>query len=148
MQVKIHYRNDEVRELYKASGVQTSQSAGFDLVLASEARFDQFGESKSLDLGVVIQVPKGCHSLLMPRSSSFKKFGFMQVNSVGLIDWDYSGAEDFWMLPVIYLKQEPIVIPAGTRICQFVLQQTLPIDEIVEFEPGQDSRGGFGSTGH
>lgn len=148
MNINIHFRDDAVRELYGAAGVQTSGSAGFDLVCVEDVVFEGFGEFKLIDLGVVIQSPKGHHSLLMPRSSTFKKFGIIQANSVGLIDEDYCGKDDIWRFPAIYMRPEPIKIKAGTRIAQFILQKTVAIDSVSHFSPEDQSRGGFGSTGH
>jgi dUTP pyrophosphatase len=147
MKIKIHYRNQDVRKLYENAGVMTDGSAGFDLVTAEEVSFSEMGEFKLIDLGVVIQVPEGHHSLLLPRSSTFKKYKILQGNSVGLIDNDYCGKDDYWRMPAVYMGKETMVIPAGTRISQFLLQNTVEISQVEEFEPGDDSRGGFGSTG-
>ena len=148
MTIKIHYRDESVRSLYKNAGVQTDGAAGFDLVCAQDLCFDSNGQFQLLDLGVVIKPPAGHHCLLMPRSSTYKKFGLIQANSVGLIDEDYCGPDDFWRFPAIYLGTEPIEIKAGTRIAQFILQRTIPVTGVEGFQPVGDSRGGFGSTGH
>lgn len=37
-------------------------------------------------LGVCIQVPKGYECIVVPRSSTFKKYGILQTNSIGVID--------------------------------------------------------------
>ncbi|MCJ8347121.1 deoxyuridine 5'-triphosphate nucleotidohydrolase [bacterium] len=147
MNVKISYRNEEVRELYAQAGIQTEDSAGFDLITAEDVSFSKIGEFKLVDLGVVIQVPKAHHSLLMPRSSTFKKHQVLQANSVGLIDQDYCGAQDFWKIPLVYFGEGLKTIPKGTRLCQFILQKTIQITSMEEFDPAQESRGGFGSTG-
>lgn len=148
MTVKIHYRDELVRTLYVDAGVQTDGAAGFDLVCANDIVFEAKEQFQLLDLGVIIKPPPGHHCLLMPRSSTFKKFGIIQANSVGLIDEDYCGPEDYWRFPAIYLRSERLEIKAGTRIAQFILQKTIPLTFIEEFEPVGDSRGGFGSTGH
>jgi len=137
-----------VTSLYDSAGVQTTGSSGFDLVCVETVTFDSLGEFKLIDLGVVIRPPKGHHSLLMPRSSTFKKFGIIQANSIGLIDEDYCGKDDYWRFPALYMRSEPIVIEAGTRIAQFILQKSISIDTVDHFAPDDRSRGGFGSTGH
>lgn len=147
MRIQVHYRNDQVRELYAQAGVQTGGSAGFDLVAVEDIALDRLGQFCLIDLGVVIRVPDGCHSLLMPRSSTFSRYRILQANSVGLIDQDYCGPQDWWKMPAVYLGEESISIPKGTRIAQFILNQTLPIREVEEFFPDNQSRGGFGSTG-
>lgn len=147
MNVKMSYRNDEVRDLYTSAGIQTEDSAGFDLITVEDVSFSKVGEFKMVDLGVVIQVPQGHHSLLMPRSSTFKKHQVLQANSVGLIDEDYCGADDFWKMPLVYFGEGLKTIPKGTRLCQFVLQKTVQVTSVEEFNPSSESRGGFGSTG-
>ncbi|MBT3786234.1 deoxyuridine 5'-triphosphate nucleotidohydrolase [bacterium] len=147
MRVRIHYRDDSVRELYQAAGIKTNGSAGFDLVAVEDVTFERLAEFRFIDLGVIIQVPDGCHSLLLPRSSTFMRYKILQANSVGLIDSDYCGSEDWWKMPAVYLGEGEGIIPRGTRICQFLLNQTLPIKELEEFHPESNSRGGFGSTG-
>ncbi|PCJ20551.1 MAG: deoxyuridine 5'-triphosphate nucleotidohydrolase [Candidatus Cloacimonadota bacterium] len=147
MNIKMSYRNDEIKELYKSAGIQTEDSAGFDLITAEDISFSKIGEFKLVDLGVIIKVPKDHHSLLMPRSSTFKKHQVLQANSVGLIDEDYCGAKDFWKMPLVYFGEGTKIIPKGTRLCQLVLQKTTKITEVEDFVPTDDSRGGFGSTG-
>lgn len=39
-----------------------------------------------LDLGVAMQLPKGYEAVLVPRSSTFKKYGVLQTNHFGVID--------------------------------------------------------------
>ncbi len=147
MNIEIAFRDDGVRELYAGAGVQTGESAGFDLVSTEDVFFESSGDFKLIDLGVVIRVPEGFHSLLMPRSSTFYRYRIMQANSVGLIDRDYCGAEDWWRMPAVYLGREPLELPRGTRLAQFILQKTFPIDGVEEFSPEDTSRGGLGSTG-
>jgi len=148
MSVKIYYRNESVKLLYKEAGVQTEGSVGFDLVCVENVYFDTVGQFQLLDLGIIIKAPKGHHCLLMPRSSTFKKFGLIQANSVGLIDEDYCGPEDYWRFPAIYLRSEPMEIKAGTRLAQFIVQKSIPVTGVEDFCPEGASRGGFGSTGH
>jgi len=148
MQIGIFYRNSVVEELYqKNAGVKTSESAGFDLVLCEDLSFSKQFEFKTADLGIIVKPAKGYHSFLLPRSSTYSRYKLIQANSVGLIDEDYSGAGDFWAMPLIYMGQEPTTIPMGTRLCQLVLCKTIPVTEVLPFIPGE-GRGGFGSTGH
>ncbi len=148
MQIGIFYRNSVAEELYKANaGVKTKNAAGFDLVLCEDLHFSKQFEFKIGDLGIILKPPQGHHSLLLPRSSTYSRYSLIQANSVGLIDEDYSGAGDFWGMPLIYMGVEPITVPRGTRLCQLILCKTTPVTDVVPFIPG-DGRGGFGSTGH
>lgn len=99
-----------------------------------------------IDLGVRIKVPAGYHAILAPRSSTFKKYGIIQTNSIGVIDETYCGEKDVWKMPV-YCLGEDSVIPAGTRIAQFRIIQNQPTCHINLVEKmGDENRGGFGST--
>lgn len=99
-----------------------------------------------INLGVIIQLPEGYEAILAPRSSTFKKFGVLQTNSIGVIDNSYRGPDDVWMMPVFGTRD--IVIPKHTRIAQFRIIENQPKVNIVEINDiNEESRGGFGSTG-
>lgn len=112
-----------------------------------------------IPLGVCIEVPKGYESILVPRSSTFKRYGLIQTNSIGVIDQTFSSDKDEWKLPVIATRS--ITIPKGTRIAQFRVQlsqkatvwQKLkwifsrPIKLQKVSTLNNKVRGGFGSTG-
>ena len=42
--------------------------------------------SKMIPLGIAMEIPEGCEAHVIPRSSTFKKWGIIQSNSFGLID--------------------------------------------------------------
>ncbi|PID87374.1 hypothetical protein CSB07_01645 [Candidatus Gracilibacteria bacterium] len=105
------------------------------------------GEWKFVETGTVIETPEGYVLQIQPRSSTFKKYGLMQVNSVGIIDQDYSGNEDTIKFLYINMKKEPVTIEAGTRIGQGIFLKIAKAEfEIVE-NMEKENRGGFGSTG-
>lgn len=111
-----------------------------------------------IPLGVSIQLPKGFEALVVLRSSTPKKLGIMQANSIGIIDNSYCGDDDEWKLPVIPLETTTIV--KGERICQFRIQLSQKATFIQKlkwlFSNGikvvkvsnlnNKNRGGFGST--
>ena len=81
-----------------------------------------------------------------PRSSTFKRWGILQANSVGVIDNSYCGTNDEWKLPVYATRDT--VIEKGDRICQFRIFEVQPAIEFEECETLSDTdRGGFGSSG-
>lgn len=142
--LKVHFISNEVRKLYeKNSGVQTKNSTGFDCITVEDYELKK-GEFKLLNLGIVAKPPEGKFIMLVPRSSTFKKYKIIQTNSVGIIDPDYCGQNDIIKMPV--LATDDMTIPKGVRIAQLVLMNYISIDT-EEFEPEKDSRGGFGSTG-
>jgi dUTP pyrophosphatase len=113
-----------------------------------------------LPLGVAMQLPEGFEAMVLPRSSTFKKYGILQVNSEGVIDNSYCGNNDEWKMPVIAYKD--ITIPANERICQFRIQLSQKATlwqklkwvfsnkiKLVEVDQLSDTnRDGFGSTGN
>lgn len=103
------------------------------------------GEHAFIDLGVSIRVPTGYEAIMAPRSSTFKKFGLLQTNGIGVIDETYSGENDHLKMSVYATRDT--VVPAGERIAQFRIQKNQGDIQVVEVESmdGPD-RGGFGST--
>ena len=96
--------------------------------------------------GSAMQLPAGYEACVIPRSSTYKNFGIIQSNHMGLIDETYCGPNDWWRMPVIAMRDTEIHV--NDRICQFRIQKHQPkivFDEVEELT-GED-RGGFGSTG-
>lgn len=104
------------------------------------------GEFKIISLGVSMKLPEGYEAHIVPRSSTFKKWGIIQTNHMGVIDNSYSGSGDIWGMPVWATRDT--VINKNDRICQFRIMKTMGEVEFVEVEQLDDNdRGGFGSTG-
>lgn len=104
------------------------------------------GEFALVNLGVAMELPDGWEAHVAPRSSTFKKWGIIQVNSVGLIDSSYCGDGDIWFMPVYATRD--VTIPAGTRLCQFRVMENQPPIRFIEVESLDNAdRGGCGSTG-
>ena len=104
------------------------------------------GHSKKLSLGVAMKLPEGYEAHVIPRSSTFSRYGIILVNSMGLIDNSYCGPQDIWTFHAFAMVD--ITIPAGTRICQFRITKKQP-EIVFDFVPRLhgDNRGGYGSTG-
>jgi dUTP pyrophosphatase len=104
------------------------------------------GEFRMIPLGIAMELPKGYEAIVVPRSSTFKNFGLILVNSVGVIDESYCGDNDMWQFLAYATKD--IYIPKGTRICQFRILEHQPAIEFLEVEKLEnEDRGGIGSTG-
>lgn len=100
----------------------------------------------TIPLGVAIELPKGYEAILAPRSSTFKKWGIIQTNSIGIIDESYCGDNDEWCMPVLAIQKT--IIKKNDRICQFRIQKHQPkVDFETVKELGNPDRNGFGSTG-
>jgi dUTP pyrophosphatase len=84
---------------------------------------------------------------IQPRSSTFKKHGLMQVNSVWIIDRDYCGDDDTIKFAYMNMSKEVQHIEKWTRIGQWVFVKTATAEfEVVESMWDNTSRGGFGTT--
>lgn len=105
------------------------------------------GDTLFFKLGVGMKLPIGYKANVYPRSSTFKNFGFILTNSVGIIDNTYCGDNDEWC-GMVYCTRDG-VINYGDRIFQF---EPVPVytHEFVytEVENLDDiSRGGYGTSG-
>ena len=138
MEVKIKYLRD-ITPLEKIDkGDMIDLRAGEDAVIHK-------GELTMIPLGVAMQLPEGYEAHVYPRSSTFKKWGIIQANHVGIIDNSYSGPNDWWMLSAIAMRDT--TIHAGDKICQFRIVERQPSIKFVEGRMEGEDRGGFGSTG-
>lgn len=104
------------------------------------------GDFRIINLGVAMELPDGYEAHVVPRSSTFKKYGIIQCNHMGVIDNSYCGDDDWWRFPALAMRKTTIY--KGDRICQFRIEKKQPqlIFEEVDLL-GNKNRGGFGSTG-
>ena len=140
-EIKIKYLNDDITRLEYIDG----KSDWIDLRAAEEVEL-KAGEFKLIHLGVAMKLPEGYEAHIVPRSSTFKKWGIIQTNHCGIVDNSYCGPNDWWRMPVFALRDTKIEV--NDRICQFRIQKnqpTLVFNEVEEME--DNNRGGFGSTG-
>ena len=93
-----------------------------------------------------MELPEGYEALVIPRSSTFKNFGIIMANSMGLIDCLYRSDSDEWHFPALAIRDT--AIKKNDRICQFRIQRNMPDISFRKVEKlGNAARGGFGSTG-
>ena len=99
-----------------------------------------------IPLGVGMILPEGYEAHIVPRSSTYKKFGIIQANHMGIVDNAYCGDNDEWMMSAIAMRDT--TIHEGDRICQFRIMEKQPTVTFCEVEHLKETdRGGFGSTG-
>ena len=144
-------------------------------VYANKDVFVPEGERAMIPLGFALELPQGWEGHLAPRSSTFKTWGVIQTNSVGVVDDTYIGDNDQWHMPVYCLQgkdtniievyDESITdlsgnkykikkeikgtwIHKGDKIGQFRIMEVMPEIEFEEVEVfNNKDRGGFGTTG-
>lgn len=90
-----------------------------DLRIAEGITMKQ-GELKAVSLGIRMLLPKGFEALVIPRSSTGKRYKVLQYNSMGLIDNSYNGPKDIWHM-LLYAVGDTN-IKCGERIAQFRIQ--------------------------
>jgi dUTP pyrophosphatase len=140
MQIKIKYFNHNLPKIEKLT-----HGDWLDLRAAKtvELKKDEF---TLIPLGVAMELPEDYEAHVIPRSSTFKNFGIIETNSMGLIDESYKGDNDQWFFPAYALRDTKIEF--GERICQFRIMEKMPEVEFIEVEHlGNEDRGGHGSTG-
>ena len=113
----------------------------------------------AIPLGFAMELPKGFEAVVLPRSSSFKRWGILCANSQAVIDSSFSGNNDEWKFLVLSTRDEKIL--EGKRVCQFRIQPSQKASiwtkikwmftnkiefEWVDFLDNED-RGGVGTTG-
>lgn len=147
--VKIKYFGDDVTRLSI-----NPKGDLIDLYAAKDVTIEEMDEAL-IPLGVAMKLPEGYRANLLPRSYTFKKWGIIVTNSMGVIDNLYSGDNDEWKLAVFCLKgrnfinnKKCTVIHKGDKIAQFEIVPIMPKVELEEVDHlDKEDRGGFGSTG-
>ena len=141
MNIKIKYFNDNLERLRPIEG----KSDWIDLRAAETVEM-KAGEFRLIPLGVAMKLPEGYEAHVVPRSSTFKNYGLIMTNSVGIIDNTYCGPGDQWFMPVYATRDT--VVHFNDRICQFRIVENQPPLQFTESDLTEETdRGGFGSTG-
>ena len=139
--IKIKYHSDRIEKLRYIDG----KSDWIDLRSAKEYDLKK-GDFTLVDLGVSVELPKGYEMLIASRSSTFKNYGLIQTNAVGIVDESYCSDDDILMWPCFATRDTKINI--NDRLCQFRIIKHQPKIEFVEvWHLDNEVRGGFGSTG-
>ena len=148
MKIKIKYF-DNAKEL------NMIEKGNWCDLYANKDMFIPEGERVMIPLGVAMQLPEGYEAHVVPRSSTFKTWGIIQTNHIGIIDNSYCGDNDQWFYPAYCLEPKNFIdnqygtlIRKGDKIAQFRIIEVQPKLEFEKVESlGNKDRGGFGSTG-
>lgn len=138
-EIKIKYFNDvqEIEALEVGDWIDLRSAESVDI---------KAGEYKLIRLGVAMELPEGYEALVAPRSSTFKNYGILLANSLGIIDESYKGDNDEWKF-LAYATRDTHV-EKNNRICQFRIIEHQPKIKLTKVESlGNADRGGIGSTG-
>ena len=138
-EIKIKYFNDvqEIEALEVGDWIDLRSAESVEI---------KAGEYKLIRLGVAMELPEGYEALVAPRSSTFKNYGILLANSLGIIDESYKGDNDEWKF-LAYATRDTHV-EKNDRICQFRIIEHQPKIKLTKVESlGNADRGGIGSTG-
>ena len=118
-------------------------AAGLDVCAIEEMRIGakQRGMART---GLAVAIPPGFYGRVAPRSGLAVKNGLDVL--AGVIDADYRGE----ICVVLYnTGDETIELPAGSKICQLIVEQIItPAAEwATDLDETARGAGGFGSTG-
>lgn len=139
--IRIKYLSDQIEKLTYIE----NKSDWIDLRAAREITLKK-GEFALIPLGVAMELPRGYEAHVVPRSSTFKNFGIIQTNHMGIIDESYCGDNDQWFMPALAVRDTTIHV--NDRICQFRIMRHQPAVSFQETdELHHPDRGGLGSTG-
>ena len=138
IQIKYHNSNiDKISKIDKGDWIDLRAAETVNL---------KAGEFALINLGISMKLPVGYEAHIVPRSSTFKKWGILQTNSMGIIDNSYSVTNDVWKFPALAIRDT--VINENDRICQFRIVKKQPQVKFIEVDKLDNTdRGGFGSTG-
>lgn len=119
---------------------------GYDITIIGIEK--EFGDTKLYNTGIKIKVPYGYYLDLVPRSSIIKT-GYIQANSIGIIDPTYSG-EILVALTKLDKNMPDLQLPL--RIGQLIPREIvniefIQVDSLDELHQTSRGKGGFGSTG-
>jgi len=141
MEIEIKYFVEGLEPLRYIDG----KSDWIDLRAAKDVSL-KAGEFALIPLGIGMKLPAGYEAHVVPRSSTFKNYGIIQTNHMGVIDETYCGDNDQWFFPAYALRDSEI--KKNDRICQFRIMEHQPAFTFVEKDHlGDVDRGGHGSTG-
>lgn len=139
--IKIKYFTDEIEKLCYIAG----NSDWIDLRVAENVTMKK-GEFRLIRLGVAMELPEGYEAHVVPRSSTYKNFGLIQTNHMGVIDESYKGDADEWKWPALAMRDTEIHV--GDRLCQFRIMKHQPKINFLEVTSLEnEDRGGFGTSG-
>lgn len=115
-------------------------------VLREEGKLEyKKGDVILFGLGLAIQPPDNYEIIIAPRSGTFKNYGFLLTNGIGVGDNTYRGE----YMAMVYCTRDG-EIAYDDRFLQFRIQKQQPvvsIEFVGELDQTQRGAGGYGSSG-
>ena len=136
----LHFKQLDPRALLPVRG--SALAAGLDLCSIEDVEL-QPKQRTTVRTGLAVAIPPGFYGRVAPRSGLAAKKGLDVL--AGVIDSDYRGEIGC----VLYnTGEEAITLPAGTKICQLILEKIITPKAawVSDLELTARGAGGFGST--
>lgn len=117
---------------------------GADLCALEGGIVHGYGGMRSFDTGVHVQIPESCVGIVKGRSGLAFRKGV--ICHEGTVDYGYTGSIKVLL---INFGEEPLVVRAGDRIAQLLVQPVVltPFEVVDSLEDTERGDNGFGSTG-
>lgn len=125
----------------------SNEAAGYDLYACLEEPVEIApGETKSIGIGLAMEVPAGNFGGIFARSGLSRDEGLRPANCLGVVDSDYRGEV---IVALHNDSKETRVVTNGQKIAQLIILPYLPIyfTEVDELSSTERNANGFGSTG-
>ena len=90
LSIKIKYHNDILP-------IDKFENGDWIDLRAAEDVYMRLGEFRLISLGISMKLPEGYEAHIVPRSSTYKHWGIIQANHMGVVDNSYCGDNDIWM---------------------------------------------------
>ena len=136
----LRFKQLDARSILPRRG--SALAAGLDLCSIEDAELQPKQRAK-VRTGLAVAIPPGFYGRVAPRSGLAAKNGLDVL--AGVIDSDYRGE----ICCILYnTGDEPIALPAGSKICQLIVEQIItPESEwVADLDRTARGVGGFGST--
>ncbi|WJJ55315.1 hypothetical protein QB910_000071 [Dabrowskivirus KKP3916] len=145
--IKVKYFDKDTYFSNGVNGIEFIEQGDWIDLRSAENHIYTEGSFIKVRLGVAMELPEGYEAHVVPRGSSFKNYGTIQVNSPGIVDESYKGDNDEWFIPLFALREGKI--NKGDRVCQFRIVPKMPRN--IKFKAisrlDNPDRSAFGSTG-
>ena len=141
MQEALKFKRLDPRAVLPSRG--SPLAAGLDLVCIEDLRVEAHSRIGA-HTGLSVEIPSGFYGRIAPRSGLAAKQGIDVL--AGVIDADYRGE----IICLLYnTSTEAVSLPAGSKICQLIIEQVITPSPAWAEELEETARGvgGFGSTG-
>ena len=137
----------KLNDLAKTPTKGSVAAAGWDLYAATDKPIEIYPhETVKVGTGLAVELPTMTFGAIYARSGLATKQGLRPANCVGVVDSDYRGEI---IVALHNDTNEFQMVPAGSRIAQFIVQNYVPVewhevDELTDTDRGEK---GFGSSG-